>query len=140
MLVYDAVTCGRSEMDPSKRMYVRSKDWLPNDVEAFYQVSPWPALHRRRPLQMLRCVRSPLSAAVPAQEVVSKRQPESGGKLPCFLGGQSMGGLVSVMCGILHPEHWQARARRCLPGQQPGRVCRHSLQSLHACLLGIESA
>ena len=38
VLVYDAVTCGRSEMDVKKRMWVKSKDWLPNDVEAFYQV------------------------------------------------------------------------------------------------------
>ena len=38
VLAYDAVTCGRSEMDPSKRSDVRSKDWLPDDVEAFYQV------------------------------------------------------------------------------------------------------
>lgn len=37
-LVYDAVTCGRSEMDPAKRMFVRDMMWLPNDVEAFYQV------------------------------------------------------------------------------------------------------
>lgn len=39
-LVYDAVTCGRSEMDPAKRSWVRDMMWLPNDVEAFYQVRP----------------------------------------------------------------------------------------------------
>ena len=64
-LVYDAVTCGRSQMDPKKRMYVgvqaaafqlpiaaarsdslrlllQVKDmmWLPNDVEAFHKVLP----------------------------------------------------------------------------------------------------
>ena len=39
------------------------------------------------------------------QEVVAKRQPAQ--KLPVFVGGQSMGGMTAVLCGIRSPHLYQ---------------------------------
>ena len=39
------------------------------------------------------------------QEVVSKRQPTP--KVPLFMGGHSMGGMVTLMSAIQRPDLWQ---------------------------------
>lgn len=110
----DADSFGRSCPDKSQRSLVRHKNHMPDDVFTFVQVKSAVHTCSHRPCRpvaegLTACQNKLCFSGVPGhmrhaelQEVVSKKQGSP--RVPIFMGGLSMGGMVTILTAIQHPE------------------------------------